>query len=204
MYTFLKKIQRHQYYFRLLLLVLIIICSIPTLYLHYRTIEVAPIKEISSTATTSSFARSVPIRLQIPKIKLDTTFVPPLGLTADKTVEVPNNYTEVGWYSGGVSPGEIGTSVILGHVDSYIGPAIFYKLAKLEAGDEVVITREDGTIATFEVQSLERYARKDFPTQLVYEHTDNALLRLVTCSGTFNKGKQEYSHNLVVYATFKK
>lgn len=156
-----------------------------------------------TASTTTIFARSAPSRIVIPKIALDTTFVAPLGLNYDKTVMVPENYTEVGWYNGGATPGEVGSSVILGHVDSFEGPAVFYKIGKLEAGDEVSITREDGTTASFEVESLERYARKDFPTQLVYGKTDQALLRLVTCSGTFNKGKQEYSHNLVVYARLK-
>jgi LPXTG-site transpeptidase (sortase) family protein len=156
------------------------------------------------TTTSAKFTRSAPVHIVIPKIGLDTTFVPPLGLLADKTVAVPDNYTEVGWYEGGASPGEVGASVILGHVDSYEGPAVFYKLGKLETGDDVEIARVDGTTATFEVQSIERYARKDFPTQLVYGKTDEPVLRLVTCSGTFNKGKQEYSHNLVVYATLKK
>lgn len=151
----------------------------------------------------NEFVRSAPTRLLIPSINMDTTFVQPLGLLPDQTVGVPNSYTEVGWYSGGVSPGEVGSSVILGHVDSVDGPAVFYSLGQIKVGDEIKVERADGTTATFTVTKLERHPQSDFPTMDVYGPTDKAALRLVTCSGTFNKGAQRYSHNLIVYAQLK-
>ncbi len=157
----------------------------------------------SEAAPVSPYARSKPVRLIIPKINLDTTFVPPLGLNEDKTVSVPDSYTEVGWYTYGATPGEIGPAVILGHVDSYEGPAVFFSLGQLEAGDEVLVERADGTTATFVVESKERIPQSNFPTEKVYGQIDYAGLRLVTCTGVFNKGAQEYSHNLIVYAHLK-
>ncbi len=154
-------------------------------------------------APVSQYARSAPVRLMIPKIALDATFVPPLGLNEDKTVSVPDSYTEVGWYTYGATPGEIGPAVILGHVDSYEGAAVFFSLGQLEEGDEVTVEREDGTTATFVVESKERVPQSDFPTEKVYGQIDYAGLRLVTCTGVFNRGKQEYSHNLIVYARLK-
>jgi len=148
----------------------------------------------------NEYNRSAPTRLVISKINLDTTFVTPLGLLPDQTVSVPNSYTQVGWYSGGVTPGEIGPSVILGHVDSKEGPAVFYSLGQLKEGDDIEITREDGTIAKFKVTKLQRYLQSNFPTLDVYGPTDQAVLRLVTCTGIFNKGEQRYSHNLIVFA----
>ena len=157
-----------------------------------------------SEDATSTFARSAPVRLQIPKINLDTTFVPPLGLNPDKTVTVPDSYEEVGWYKGGATPGEIGPAVILGHVDSYEGPAIFYSLGQLAKGDEVEVTRADGSTALFVVTDTERVPQDAFPTQKVYGDVDFAGLRLVTCTGIYNKGQLRYSHNLIVYAELKK
>jgi hypothetical protein len=165
--------------------------------------EAPAVLETTESATTTVFARSAPSHIRIPKIALDTTFVPPLGLNPDKTVSVPENYTEVGWYSGGATPGEIGPSVILGHVDSFEGPAVFYNIGKLEEGDEVEIEREDGSKAIFEVINVERYSQDAFPTEKVYGPIDFAGLRLITCSGTFNKREQKYSHNTVVYAKLK-
>ena len=147
--------------------------------------------------------RSAPTRLVIPAINLDTTFVAPLGLNADQTVSVPDSYTKVGWYKNGATPGEIGPAVILGHVDSKAGPAIFYSLGQVSVGDDVEVTRFDGSIAEFEVTELKRYPQSDFPTELVYGPTDEAVLRLVTCTGIYSHNEQRYSHNLVVYATLK-
>ncbi|MBY0538335.1 class F sortase [Patescibacteria group bacterium] len=155
---------------------------------------------IEPVVHNGEFARSAPVRLVIPSLGMDTTFVQPLGLLPDQTIGVPNSYTEVGWYSGGVSPGEVGPSVILGHVDSVDGPAIFYSLGQMEVGDEIEVTRADGTIAKFAVTRMERHPQSDFPTMDVYGPTDTAALRLVTCSGSFDKGAQRYSHNLIVFA----
>lgn len=152
----------------------------------------------------STFLRFAPTRLVIPALNLDTTFVAPLGLNADQTVSVPDSYTEVGWYKNGSTPGEIGPAVILGHVDSVTGPAVFYSLGQLKAGDEIEITREDGSLAIFVVTELKRYPQSDFPTLAVYGSTEGSTLRLVTCSGVFNHGIQRYSHNLVVFAELKK
>lgn len=153
--------------------------------------------------TTSQFARSAPVELRIPKLNLETSFEEPLGLKEDRTIEVPDSYTQVGWYENGPTPGEIGPAVILGHVDSYEGPAVFWPLGKLEAGDEVEIDREDGTTAVFVITHSERFDQDEFPTQLVYGPTPDAQLRLITCTGTFNKGAQRYSHNLVVFGVLK-
>lgn len=177
-----------------------------------RTIVYAPSLEMvhdqtisSSVATTatSTFARSLPVRLVIPKINLDTTFVSPLDLNNDGTVSVPDSYEKVGWYVQGASPGEIGPAVILGHVDSYEGPAIFFSLGQLEEGDEVQVERGDGTTATFIVTGKERLPQDKFPTEKVYGQIDYAGLRLVTCTGIYNRGNERYSHNLIVYARLK-
>jgi sortase (surface protein transpeptidase) len=144
--------------------------------------------------------RSEPVRLRIPKVGIDTTFERPLGLNQDSTVEVPDSYEEVGWYQYAPTPGELGPAVILGHVDSYEGPAVFYRLGSLKPGDEITVDRADGTTAKFEVTTLERHEQSGFPTELVYGDIDHAGLRLITCSGVFVRGEQRYTHNLIVFA----
>lgn len=153
---------------------------------------------VTTGTSTSAFLRSQPLTLKIPKLDLETNIVN-LGLNQDQTVEVPKGYTEVGWYKNGPTPGELGPAVILGHVDSVDGPAVFYRLGKLEAGDRVEVVREDGTTATFEVTELGRYPQDEFPTQLVYGDVPYAGIRLITCTGVFDRKTQRYSHNLVVY-----
>ncbi len=153
-------------------------------------------------ATTTAYAlpSSRPQRLRIPALHIDTGFVP-LGLDGNKEIEVPDSYTDVGWYTYGPTPGELGPAVVLGHVDSYTGPAVFYSLGQLQPGDQVEIEREDGTIAIFRVDELKRYSQDTFPTQEVYGNIDHAGLRLITCSGQYDRKEERYDRNLVVYAS---
>jgi len=174
-----------------------------TKILYERSVLLPDSQEVTTLATTSLFARSLPVQLYIPSLDIRTSFVAPLGLEADQTISVPDSYTKVGWYKHGATPGEIGPAVILGHVDSNDGPAIFYSLGQLKIGEEIEVKRADGTTAVFVVESLERVDQDNFPTAKVYGATDEAVLRLVTCSGVFDRGEQRYSHNLVVYATLK-
>ena len=143
---------------------------------------------------------SKPVRLKIPAVEIDTSFEGSLGLNADQTVEVPDSYEEVGWYEYGPRPGELGPAVVLGHVDSYEGPAVFFRLGQTTIGDIVEIEREDGSVAKFEITEITRREQSDFPTEAVYGDIDHAGLRLITCTGTFNRGQQLYSHNLIVFA----
>lgn len=146
-----------------------------------------------------SFTASNPVRLQIPTIGVDTTFEA-LGLEANQEIEVPESFETVGWYVHGPTPGELGPAVVLGHVDSKEGPAVFYSLGQLELGDTVEITREDGSIAIFEITGSERHRQDSFPTSLVYGDIDHAGLRLITCSGTYLRDQRRYDHNLIVFA----
>lgn len=157
------------------------------------------VKEDVSASSTKSFSRSAPVKLTAPAIGLVAEFEAPLRLNPDKTVEVPDSYEKVGWYEYGATPGEIGPATILGHVDSYKGPAVFYNLRKLTVGDTVFVERADGTTATFVIETIEQYDQDVFPTEKIYGSIDYPGIRLVTCSGTYDKRSQRYSHNLVLF-----
>ncbi len=159
-----------------------------------------PTGSLQPVTTGPVLSRSNPVRLKIPAIKVDASFVE-LGLDANNQIEVPKSYTEVGWYIHGPTPGELGPAVVLGHVDSYRGPAVFFSLGHLEPGNMVEIERADGTTATFRVDKLERYSQNDFPTSLVYGDINYAGLRLITCTGTYSRKDQRYNENLIVYAS---
>ena len=146
-------------------------------------------------------APSVPVAIDIPAIKVRSA-VQLLGQTASGALAVPAagpHYDEVGWYRYSPTPGSLGPAVMVGHVDSAAhGPSIFWRLGSLRPGDQIVITRSDGTLATFAVDSVARYAKTAFPTQLVYGNTDDAALRLLTCGGPIVGG--HYRDNVVVLA----
>jgi hypothetical protein len=140
-----------------------------------------------------------PVRLQIPAIGVDAPLVP-LGLDASGALRPPAGFSEAGWWSGGTRPGERGPAVIVGHVDNKTGPAIFFRVPQLRRGDAVVVTRRDGTRVRFTVQRSGRYAKTGFPTRAVYGPTARPALRLITCSGTFDRSTGHYLDNTVVFA----
>jgi len=145
-----------------------------------------------------SMPRSDPLRIRIPKIDLDTSIIP-VGLDATGAIAMPNAFDITGWYTGGPTPGQIGPAVIVGHVDSIHGIAIFWRLRELVPGDIVAIDRQDGTTANFKVTDIKQFPQDAFPTQAVYGNINYAGLRLITCGGVFNTTTHHYSHNTVVY-----
>jgi hypothetical protein len=125
----------------------------------------------------------------------------PLALDEDQQLEVPSDPATAGWYTGGPRPGEPGPAVIVGHVDSQRGPAVFHPLPRLAPGDEVVVHRTDGTTATFRVDRLAWWPKDRFPTDAVYRDADGAELRLITCAGRFDRASRSYEDNLIVFAS---
>jgi sortase (surface protein transpeptidase) len=105
-----------------------------------------------------------------------------------------------GWYRHFASPGEPGPAVLLGHVDTYEGPAVFHRLSALEPGDSISIDRADGHTVVFTVQSVQTYPKRSFPTNLVYGPAVDPVLRLITCGGSFDRVHRSYLDNVVVYA----
>jgi hypothetical protein len=145
----------------------------------------------------------VPVRLEIPGIGVSTG-LQRLGQAADGTVEVPSGpgrWTEAGWYEDGTRPGDPGSAVILGHVDSKSGPAVFYRLRELRRGDRVEVVRADGSRVAFTVDRVERYPKRRFPTDEVYYPTLTPRLRLVTCGGAFDPASGHYLDNVIAFAT---
>ena len=143
-----------------------------------------------------------PVSLTIPLIGVQTRLMT-LGLAADGTMQVPplSSASVAGWYTGSPRPGAVGSAIIVGHVDSVNGPAVFDRLDELRPGDDVYVKRADGTTAKFRVTSLQTYLKDHFPTQTVYGPTPDAELRLITCGGAFDVATGHYLSNIVVYAT---
>jgi hypothetical protein len=144
-----------------------------------------------------------PVRLDIPAINV-TSVIEPLGLNADKTVQVPplGRISYAGWYKYSPSPGQLGPSIILGHIDSaQYGPGVFFRLGALRQRDLISITRADHTVAVFEVERVVEYPKSHFPTLEVYGNTDHAALRLITCGGKFDLSAHSYEDNIVAYAS---
>ncbi|MEO6702067.1 MAG: class F sortase [Jatrophihabitantaceae bacterium] len=142
---------------------------------------------------------SPPVRLTIAAIGVDTS-LQSLGLLSDGSLQPPTRWDVAGWYARGVLPGNVGPAVIAGHVDSTSGPAVFFRLRELRVGDQLVVRRQDGTRASFEVDDVHAYSKAQFPTSAVYGPAAEPVLRLITCTGDFDPNAGSYLQNLVVSA----
>lgn len=144
-------------------------------------------------------AAAFPVRLRIPSLGVDAP-VGRVGRAADGTVEVPRRWEDVGWFEQGARPGESGPAVLLGHVDSKSGPAVFVRLPRARAGTEVEVEGADGSVQRFRVRAVAQFPKVRFPTEAVYLPVLRPELRLVTCGGSFDRSTGHYRDNIVVSA----
>ncbi|MDI3403897.1 class F sortase [Streptomyces cavernicola] len=143
-------------------------------------------------------------RVRIPAIQVDAP-IQPVGLDAQGWIDAPPpaDPNLAGWFNGAVSPGEKGTSVIVGHVDNNAGPAVFYGLGSLAKGNHIEIQRKDGITAVFEVYGIEVFNKENIPAPKVYGDKGGAELRVITCGGGFTK-ERGYDGNVVAFARLVK
>ena len=166
-----------------------------------------PAKAVAGTTGPAgrgpSLQRSLPVSVEIPAIGVDSRLLR-LGLNADGTIAVPSLVTsadEAAWYKYSATPGQLGASVIEGHVDSYAGPAVFFRLGALRPGDTIDVTLADGVTAIFRVTGVRQYLKTEFPARAIYGATRYAALRLITCGGVFDYATGHYLGSTVVFAS---
>jgi Sortase domain len=143
---------------------------------------------------------AVPSRVQIGRLGIDAEIVP-LGLDSSGELDAPADTDDAGWFTEGPEPGELGPAVVVGHLDSLTGPAVFYRLSELTSGDVISIDRADQSRVDFVVSRIEQHAKGAFPTEAVYGATTAPELRLITCGGAFNRSTGHYLDNLIVFAS---
>jgi hypothetical protein len=157
----------------------------------------------AAKSSEPSLPRSDPVSIDIPAIGVQSDLLR-LGLNPDGTIQVPPLFaqpSQAAWYKYSPTPGQIGSSVIEGHIDNYDGPSIFFRLGALQPGDRVDITLADRTIAVFRVTGVRSYPKDRWPWQVVFGPVDYPALHLITCGGAFNDDTRQYLSNTVVFAS---
>lgn len=143
---------------------------------------------------------SAPVVLDIPSIGVHSSSFVDLQVGSDGSLDVPGTAKEVGFYTGGPTPGQLGPAVMGAHVDSVKGPGVFYRLGAVKRGEKVHVSRRDGTVVTFVVDKVAVYPKDHFPTEQVYRGDfTRSEIRLITCGGTFDPVKH-YLANVIVFA----
>lgn len=140
-----------------------------------------------------------PERITIPVLGIDRRPVP-LHVLGDGSLQAPPRYDDVGWWKNGPLPGSAGNAVVVGHVDSTTGPAVFYGLATLQRGDQMAVTRRDAAVVRFRVRNVQRFPVADFPADRVFRRSGPPGLVLITCGGTYDRVAGRYLDNVVVFA----
>jgi sortase (surface protein transpeptidase) len=159
-------------------------------------------RDSAERGATEGLSPSIPTRISIPSIGVRAKVIK-VGRAADGSIATPavEPAKATGWYRLGPTPGELGTAVIVGHVDTDSQPAVFHRLPELRKGKLIKVEREDHRVATFTVESVESFPKTSFPAGRVLDSTDRARLVLVTCGGAWIGGHIGYSDNVIVFAT---
>lgn len=183
------------------------VVAIGTMVACSQSVELPPTPKVGNTQATSiptgvqALPKSRPAGLKIDAAGVDTRKMVDLKLDATGELGVPDADTEAnspGWWTGSVTPGEIGVSVLVAHFDTKHGPALMRDVEKIKLGDTIEVPREDGSAAKFRIREIEDVNKKDFPTSKVYSATDHAELRLLTCGGSIEHGHR--TDNVIFYA----
>jgi len=154
-------------------------------------------------------AAARPWRITVPSIGVAAKLVPlgaPNGSAGPDALSLPvpplaKAAIETGWYRFTAVPGAAGNAVIVGHVDTYIGPAVFYNLYRLRPGAPVYVVA-DGTRQRFDVTSVRELPKPSFPVSQVFGSTKRHMLWLITCGGAFDYATRHYLDNIVVSASW--
>jgi len=140
-----------------------------------------------------------PSRIYIPSIDLHAA-IEPVDVMGNGQMGVPKSTDKVGYLSNGVLPGAVGNAVMDGHVDSYTGPAIFFRLRQLNEGDVVIVKNERGQAIEFVVQAVKTYKTSSAPIPLIFGPSNESRLNLITCAGKYSRKSKEHQERLVVFA----
>lgn len=177
--------------------------ALPTIPAPAQAATAIPVPEQSSPASAVAYAK--PAWIKIPAIDVSAP-VTAVGLNPDGTLQVPplTDRNLTGWYEKGTAPGQQGPAIIVGHVDSYLGTSVFFKLHMLLPGDTIEISRQHAPSLVFVVTRLQEVPKTGFPTLSVYGPVPYPSLRLITCGGTFDDTRGSYEDNVIVYATLTK
>jgi hypothetical protein len=157
---------------------------------------------LNGKAHGPSLHRSPPVSVDIPAIGVHSRLLH-LGANANGTIRVPSLHTQAGkaaWFKYSATPGQMGASIIEGHVDSFRGTAVFFRLGALHPGDRIEVTLADGITAVFRVTGVREYSKSRFPAKAVYHTPGYAALRLITCGGAFDYSTRSYLSSIVVFA----
>lgn len=162
---------------------------------------------VAPTVTSTPYDGSVG-RMTIPSIGVDYP-LEQIGLVPGNVLDTPHDALgKIGWYYIYPKPGFGGNAVFSGHVNYDFKQGPFANLAKVQAGDEIIIQMDNGTQYTYRVFRKQRYDVSTMPmAEIIWPSdrpADKEWITLITCGGNFvatqSNGLGEYTQRDVVVA----
>jgi LPXTG-site transpeptidase (sortase) family protein len=127
---------------------------------------------------------TAPLRIMIDALGVDAPVVT-LGLDSEGVPEVPLNGNDVAWYDFSTKPGQGSNAVFAGHINWERKLGAFGKISKLKEGDTIRLVSDDGREFTYEVFANFAVDPEDPDSLKVMAPTDNDIVTLITCGGTW-------------------
>jgi hypothetical protein len=162
--------------------------------------------EASPTAAPDLLAAArdrEPISLNIPDLGVDSPVVT-TSMDASRSLVVPEDVMETGWYDGSRRLGaSYGSTVIVGHRDSATqGSGALFGIEEIPLGATITVTAQDGTAHEFIVDSVEFIDKDSLPQEAprIFTHRGPYRLVLITCGGAFDESIRSYESNVVIIA----
>lgn len=164
------------------------------------TASPTPRPTATPAASATPYGGGGPASLDIPAIGVKDARIVEVGLEPNGAMETPQGWWDIGWYKLGPPPGQPGNSVLSGHYDSDVAPAVFWNLSRLKPGDLITVGLQDGTRKDFIVETAEVYPFNKAPLDRIFGPDAKSRLNLITCNGSFDPKNANYDRRLVVYA----
>lgn len=143
-----------------------------------------------------------PVRMLVPSINVDAK-VEVLEVVGE-TLQDPSNGEDVAWYKETGHPGKNGNSVYAGHLNWYGQPeAVFFAIDQLKEGDEIIVRDHGCGEFTYLVEWVELIQVKDADMSEITGPTDEKMITLITCGGTWDPSISEYLERTVVRGRLK-
>ena len=158
---------------------------------------------VAAPAPEPSVEGVAPVELQVDSVGVDAPIE--LGDVVDGAMQDPSGPWVVSWYEPLGKIGEGGNVVMAGHVDYWnVGPAVFWDVRYLPAGDVIRVVGEDGKNYEYAVQWTQPYMAEQLTPEVIQNDivgdTGEETLTLITCGGEFNPDTGEYNQRWVVRA----
>ena len=129
-----------------------------------------------------------------------------LGRTPRGAIGAPDNPFVVGWFDLSAAPGEQGNTILAGHrdyedIDGNVGAGVCWELDRVKVGDQVVIRDAEQNLAWVYAVTESVVVDPYDPDSVRYvADTSDAIITLITCTGSFDPSTHTYSHRLLIIA----